>query len=59
MGLNLIHIAQESKIILTQTEHISVVEKGKIGALDQIGREQLQHVDMLFRLYLPYYSLLK
>ena len=35
------------------------MQDGKINATNSEGLEQLQHVDMIFRLYLPYYALIK
>ena len=39
MGLNLEQVIAESKNVLQQSEQFSVFQKGKIGALDQGGRE--------------------
>jgi hypothetical protein len=57
-GLNLVDMIEETKHYLTITDHITMVKTGHIGARDEDGSLQLQHVDLLFRLYLPLYSLL-
>ena len=56
---NMIELIDESKHYLTQSEHIQTITGGRIKAIDEEGRQQLQHVDMIFRLYLPLYSLLQ
>ena len=58
-GINLMNMIDESKHYLTLTDRIQIIAPGQIGARDEEGSQQLQHVDMLFRLYLPLYSLLK
>jgi hypothetical protein len=57
--VNFQDLVAESKRFLTKEENIGVDEKGKIKAYNWLGRQQLQHVDMIFRLYLPLYALLK
>ena len=58
-GINMIELIDDSKHYLTQSEHIQTITGGRIKAIDEEGRQQLQHVDMIFRLYLPLYSLLQ
>jgi len=60
-GIDLTKLIKKSLKVLTadQNENHYFLRQGKIGGTDEAGRKKLQHVDMIFRLYLPLFALLK
>jgi hypothetical protein len=52
-------LINETRRTFTATERYKFDAYGKINAGDFTGQQQLMAVDLLFRLYLPLYSLLK
>ena len=59
MSLELLDAIKDSKHYLTLQGKLVQSATGQITAKDQEGLDQLQHVDRIFRLYLPLYAMLK
>lgn len=58
-SLELLDVIKDSKHYLTLRGKLVQSTTGQITAKDQEGLDQLQHVDRIFRLYLPLYAMLK
>lgn len=58
-SLELLDAIKDSKHFLTLQGKLVQSATGQITAKDQEGLDQLQHVDRIFRLYLPLYAMLK
>lgn len=58
-SFELLDAIKDSKHYLTLQGRLVQSATGQITAKDQEGLEQLQHVDRIFRLYLPLYAMLR
>lgn len=58
-NLNLSQLINDTKRTLNAPEHYKFQPDGEIDAGDSFGQKQLMAVDLIFRLYLPLYALLK
>ena len=54
-GIDLKMLIKTSLKVLTKDDHLS--EQDEAGATVESSKKKLQHVDMIFRLYLPLFAL--